>query len=95
MKQLRQDMSKVSITKRVLFVCEQNNAVGVMVGIALKCFPPLCASQAESVFNHMGPNMARGWVADSAGIKVRFEGSPIDNRASQIMKVMMKLKTLE
>ena len=37
----------------------------------------------------MGPNMARGWMADSAGTKVRFEGSPVDNRASQLLKVRM------
>ena len=31
MKKLRQDMSKVIISKRVLFVCEYNTVVGVMV----------------------------------------------------------------
>ena len=43
--------------------------------------------QAEGIFNHMGPNMARGWVADSAGTRVRFEGGPVDNRTSKILKV--------
>ena len=33
--------------------------------------------------------MARGWMADSAGTKVKFEGSPVDNRTNQIMKVSL------
>ena len=43
--------------------------------------------QAEAIFNHMGPNMARGWMADSAGTRVRFEDGPVDNRTSQVLKV--------
>ena len=35
MKKLRQDMSKVIISKRVLFVCEYNTVVGVMVRFVL------------------------------------------------------------
>ena len=31
--------------------------------------------------------MARGWVADSAGTRVRFEGGPVDNRTNKILKV--------
>ena len=41
----------------------------------------------------MGPNMARGWLADSAGTKVKFEGSPVDNRTNQIMKVSLYMYT--
>ena len=31
MKQLKHDINKVIITKKVLFVCENNAAIGVMV----------------------------------------------------------------
>ena len=44
-------------------------------------------SQAEGIFNHMGPNMARGWLADSAGTRVRCEGGPVDNRTNKVLKV--------
>ena len=39
----------------------------------------------------MGPNMARGWQADSAGTRLRFNNSPVDNRTKQILRVWNKL----
>ena len=51
----------------------------------------LSVVQAENIFNHMGPNMARGWQADSAGTRLRFNNSPVDNRTKQILKVWTKL----
>ena len=35
----------------------------------------------------MGPNMARGWEASSAGTKLRFSNSPVDDRTKQTLKV--------
>lgn len=43
--------------------------------------------QAENIFNHMGPNMARGWECDSAGTKLKFSSSSVDNRTKQVLKV--------
>ena len=39
----------------------------------------------------MGPNMARGWVADSAGTRLRVDNCPVDNRTKQTLKVWNKL----
>ena len=44
-------------------------------------------NQAENIFNHMGPNMARGWEAGSAGTKLRFSNCPVDDRTKQTLKV--------
>ena len=43
--------------------------------------------KAENIFNHMGPNMARGWECDSAGTKLKFSSSSVDNRTKQVLKV--------
>merc|ERR1719402_1467363 len=57
--------------KKILFVDQENSCPSVI---------------AEAIWKHMGPNMALGWTAASAGLKVRGEGGEMDSRTSQILK---------
>ena len=70
-------------------LCVQGECYTGSDGVSHKYFirPSYVMSQAEGIFNHMGPNMARGWLADSAGTRVRCEGGPVDNRTNKVLKV--------
>ena len=59
-------------SKRVLFVCEQNLAESAMAEVILHLHHPRETCILQAIFQHMGPNMARGWLAESAGTKVKI-----------------------
>ena len=95
----KKKLKSIPVEKRVLFLCEYNSVISVFVSIQSNLIGKfertiheiLNFHQAENIFNHMGPNMARGWEAGSAGTKLRFSNCPVDDRTKQTLKVS-KLK---
>ena len=68
-------MSKVSITKRVLFVCDHNTAVGVMVGLTLRYFPPINAHRRLSQFSTIwAPTWPEGGWQTLLELKLGLKG---------------------
>ena len=54
----KKQIKRVPREKKVLFLCEYS----------------IVSLLAENIFLHMGPNMARGWSASSAGTRLRSPG---------------------
>ena len=58
-----------------------------VISLFLQCCSKLPNHQAENIFHHMGPNLARGWEAASAGTRIRSSDMEVDSRAREILRV--------
>ena len=58
-----------------------------VIFLFLQYYYKLPNHQAENIFHHMGPNLARGWEAASAGTRIRSPDMEVDTRAREILKV--------